>query len=162
MTGAALATSAAHAAAAGAVFAYLHLFKARGCRCVTDRPDFCRLYVAAAALFAWRAVLLALRAARPGALSYSLAGTSGRVGLAVTATLYAAFFAFFARFAYDVWLARALSGAAGAAAAPECPCATEARDQRLLGIGALFYGAFVIASAVATLVLLTALGVVLR
>lgn len=160
MTGAALATSAAHAAAAGAVFAYLHLFKARGCRCVTDRPDFCRLYLAAAALFAWRAVLLALRAARPGALSYSLAGTSDLVGIAVTATLYAAFFAFFAHFAYDVWLARALSG--GGTAAPECPCATEARDQRLLGIGALFYGVFVIASAVATLVLLTALGVVLR
>ena len=150
--------SAIHAVAAAAVFAYLHLFKARGCRCVTERPDFCRLYVAAAALFGWRLLLLALRTARPSVLAYNLSGLPNVLGIAVGALLHLAFFAFLVRFAYGVWGARALFGGAGGAGA--CACATERRDQRLLGIAALVYGLAMIASLVATIVLLTALSVI--
>ena len=146
--------SALHAVATGAVFAYLHLFKHRGCRCVTERPDFCRLYVAAAMLFGWRVLLLGLRAARPGVFMYDRSGRPDFLAIGVNALLYLAFFVFFARFAYEVWLGRALTGAA----AP-CACATEKRDQRLLGIGSLVYGLAMIVSAAATLVLLTALSV---
>jgi len=147
--------SALHAAATGAVFAYLHLFKQRGCRCVTERPDFCRLYVAAAMLFGWRVLLLGLRAARPSVFMYDRSGRPDALAIGVNALLYLAFFVFFARFAYEVWLGRALTGATGAA----CACATEKRDQRLLGIGSLVYGLAMIVSAAATLVLLTALSV---
>ena len=148
--------SALHAAATGAVFAYLHLFKHRGCRCVTERPDFCRLYVASAMLFGWRVLLLGLRAARPGVFMYDRSGRPDLLAIAVNALIYLAFFVFFARFAYEVWLGRALTGATGA---PACACATEKRDQRLLGIGSLVYGLAMIVSAAATLVLLTALSV---
>lgn len=148
--------SALHAVATGAVFAYLHLFKQRGCRCVTERPDFCRLYVASAMLFGWRVLLLGLRAARPSVFMYDRSGRPDLLAIGVNAALYLAFFVFFARFAYDVWLGRTLTGATGAAA---CACATEKRDQRLLGIGSLVYGLAMIVSAAATLVLLTALSV---
>jgi hypothetical protein len=151
--------SALHTAATGAVFAYMHLFKHRGCRCVTERPDFCRLYVASAMLFGWRVLLLGLRAARPSVFMYDRSGRPDALAIGVNAALYLAFFVFFARFAYDVWLGRALTGAAPGDAAAACACATEKRDQRLLGIGALVYGLAMILSASATLVLLTALSV---
>lgn len=140
--------SAIHAVAAAAVFAYLHLFKARGCACVTERPDFCRLYVASAALFGWRLLLLGMRTARPSVLAYNLSGLPNVLGIAVGALLHLAFFAFLVRFAY---------GVLGAGA---CACATERRDQQLLGIAALVYGLAMIASLVATIVLLTALSVI--
>ena len=150
--------SAIHAAAAAVVFAYLHLFKARGCACVTERPNFCRLYVAAGMLFGWRLLLLGLRTARPRLLVYNVAGLPNVLGTAVSALLYLAFFVFLVRFAYGVWGARALFGGADAAAA--CACATERRDQRLLGITALVYGLAMIVSLTATIVLLTALSVI--
>ena len=140
--------SAIHAVAAAVVFAYLHLFKSRGCACVTERSDFCRLYVAAAALFGWRLLLLGMRTARPSVLAYNLSGLPNVLGIAVGALLHLAFFAFLVRFAYGVW---------GAGA---CACVTERRDQRLLGIAALVYGLAMIASLVATIVLLTALSVI--
>lgn len=142
----ATAVSAAHAVAAGAVFAYLHLFRARGCACVTERADFCRLYVAAAALFAWRAIALAMQAAG--------APRPSRAWLAASLLPIAAFFAFFARFAYDVWLRRALFGGAPPA---ECACATEGRAARALGVAAFAYGAAMLAGAAAALALLAAL-----
>jgi len=151
--------SAIHAVLTGAVFAYLHLFKARGCACVTERPDFCRLYVASAALFGWRLLLLGMRTARPSVLAYNLSGLPNVLGIAVGALLHLAFFAFLVRFAYGVWGAGALFGA-GADGAGACACATERRDQRLLGIAALVYGLAMIASLVATIVLLTALSVI--
>ena len=154
--------SAIHTVLTGAVFAYLHLFKARGCACVTERPDFCRLYVAAGMLFGWRLLLLGLRTARPHAFAYSFAGPANALGTGVTAVLYLVFFVFLVRFAYGVWGERALfgAGAGDGASGGECACATERRDQRLLGITALVYGLAMIVSRVATIELLTALSVI--
>jgi len=104
-------------------------------------------------------LLLGLRAARPSVFMYDRSGRPDALAIGVNAALYLAFFVFFARFAYDVWLGRALTGAAPGDAAAACACATEKRDQRLLGIGALVYGLAMILSASATLVLLTALSV---
>jgi hypothetical protein len=91
-------------------------------------------------------------------LAYNLSGLPNVLGIAVGALLHLAFFAFLVRFAYGVWGAGALFGGAGSAGA--CACATERRDQRLLGIAALVYGLAMIVSLVATIVLLTALSVI--
>lgn len=111
------------------LFAYLHLLKARGCRCSTERPAFCRLYTAAGLFVLWRTALLVVLARNPTALVLTADGRPNVAMAAMTGPIYLAFYAAFAWFAYDLWRDRAAA----------CSCAAGDTTMAVLGAGGIVY-----------------------